>query len=107
MRKVDHVNHRVDISDTYGKSAESHPFVIGSKHMQNTTSIYLDPTCAPCAHCGCEYEYHVSDTVMFIGVNRDTSKDDKVELTDVENELLMSIKETMNEDKIDGFAFVK
>ena len=44
---------------------------------------------------------------MFIGVNRDTSKDDKVELTDVENELLMSIKETMNEDKIDGFAFVK
>ena len=104
VMKVDHVNHRV--KNYSGSKDGNHPFVIGSKHMANSTGMYLDPSCAPCAHCGYSYEDHESDTVMFVKLQRE-SDGDEVKLTKPEQKLLKSIGPKMEELKIDGLVFVK
>ena len=87
--RVDHVNHKPDM------------FCIGPKHFKND-SMYLDPTFAPCAHCGEPYSAHTSDRVVFVKVHNPDDKD-KIQGA------LVSLKDACEAStiKIDGFALVK
>ena len=45
-----------------------HPFMITNKHMQGS-SMYLDPSVAPCGICGCAYSDHTCDKAIKIDVS--------------------------------------
>ena len=85
-----------------------HPYTVGSKHIAhaaaNHSGMLGDATlkAVKCAHPGCilSYEEHTSDTVMFIKLKR--------HMTHAEaNGFLLSIKEDMEADKLDGIAFIE
>lgn len=87
---------------------DPHPYVIGPKHVQraaDTNGGILDETILKevgCAHPGCtlSYEEHNYETVMFLQLKRDINN------TKI-NEFLLSIREELLEDRIDGLGFVE
>jgi hypothetical protein len=94
IEKIDTVNHKPDM------------FCIGPQHLTGD-SIYLDPTVAPCAHCGQPYSAHTYDTAMFVKLLRDPKESKEVE--DMIRYLLKKILDYAIEHriKLDGFAMVK
>ena len=97
--KVENVNHRVASAPC---TVPGHPFCIGTKHMQLSKGMYLDPTVAPCAFKGCGYPYedHVSDRVMFLKCTQMVPHEEAVST-------LTALEKGMESDKIDGFVFVE
>ena len=95
---VQQVNHKPDV------------FCIGQRHMKLSQGMYLDPTVAPCAHCGQDYSAHTSDRAMFLKVRsavepKDMDDENKKKL----GEALCKIKDACAalNIKIDGFAMMK
>ena len=86
-----------------------HPFTIGPKHIayaaDHCGGMLGTDVCkkAPCAHKGCRlsYEQHTHDTVMFLSLKRNVSNSDAVD------QLKQLAAAGMDEDGIDGVAFVK
>lgn len=87
---------------------DPHPYMVGPEHVQraaDTNGGVLDERILKevgCAHPGCtlSYEEHNYETVMFLQLKRDISN------TEI-SEFVLSIKEEMLEDRIDGVTFVE
>ena len=87
---------------------DPHPYMVGPEHVQraaDTNGGILDETILKevgCVHPGCtlSYEEHKYKTVMFLQLKRDISD------TEI-SEFVLSIKEEMLEDRIDGLGFVE
>lgn len=45
---------------------QHHPFVIGSRHISNSSGSMLRPESAPCDFCGYEYKDHISDKAILL-----------------------------------------
>lgn len=97
--KVANVNFRVKDHP----SDNGHPFMITQRHLRGS-SIYLDPSCAPCGICGHPYELHASDKVAVLTV-AGSRAGDTVELTEEERGAMQGLEPFMKQNKIDGFVF--
>jgi hypothetical protein len=85
-----------------------HPFMIGTRHVAHAA----DKCCGmlgeetmraiPCAQRGCRssFEEHVHDTVAFLELTRDASQDET-------RAVLLPLCKEIEDDDIDGVAFVK
>jgi len=97
-----------EVVDVQSCNFKPHPFTIGPQHLKNSTSIYLDPNCAPCAHrergtrarCELKYEEHTCDRVVFLKCLKNMTNADAASK-------LAGVKKQMEKDKLDGFAFIK
>jgi len=89
VRSVDHCNYK------------PHPFMITSKHLANSKSMYLDPDAAPCGMKGCNLSYkeHTSDRVLFLSIPND-------KMTDSIRNDLKALTTVLEEDGIDGIGLV-
>lgn len=76
-----------------------HPFVIGSRHMAGSSGV-LDPSVAPCAHCGKEHSEHVKQKTLFVVVPQNTDLNAVPGL----GEYLSTNKATFEALGIQGFA---
>lgn len=74
-----------------------HPFMVGTEHLKGS-GMYLDQSCAPCAHCGCPYDSHTSELAMVMELKRDCTE------LEIRSALKPMIKQ-VEDDGIAGFAF--
>ena len=101
-------NDFVKLYDIKAINFDPHPYMVGPEHVRraaDTNGGILDEKIIKevgCAHLGCtlSYEEHKYETVMFLQLKRDISN------TEI-NEFLLSIREEMLEDRIDGIGFVE
>lgn len=114
VKEVTSANHRLALhlpqsGNDRGRPWGKHPFCIGQKHMENNSgSIMLDPRCAPCDICGYDFDKHISDKIALLEYSGDgelpigQGKEVPVEV----RHWLVALKEA-NQDRVEGFGFVK
>ena len=103
--RVDQCNYRVKgLPDS-----EGHPFVIGRKHIANSHTMFLDPRCAPCDHCGRQYDDHTSEKALLLKLKNShvPDEDGVIQLVPEEQEVLKGLKAYIDEHHIAGIGLVK
>lgn len=101
VKSITHVNHK------------PHPYMIGPKHIEfaadNYNGMLTEAVIAAgekkriyCAHpdCALPYDQHTSDKVLFLQLTRDLTNQEATEE-------LMKVKPILEENKVDGVAFVE
>lgn len=99
FKSISHVNHK------------PHPFMLGPAHVKFASDKYggmIGDSCINdknfplCSNLGCtlSYKEHTSDKVLFLSLTRDL-------LNKEAQEVFMGIKPILEEEKIDGVAFVE
>lgn len=94
--KVDNINHK------------PHCYTIGSKHVSYASKYYggildtktLNKVKCAVSNCNLSYDEHTSDTVAFLQLKREVTKDEI-------QKLLKNIVDTIGETFISGFALVE
>ena len=99
FKDISHVNHK------------PHAFMLGPKHVEFAANKYggmLGDSCINdknfplCSNPGCtlSYKEHTSDKVLFLSLTRDMTNEEATEV-------LMGIKPILEEENIDGVAFIE
>ena len=99
FKSISHVNHK------------PHAFMLGPKHVEFAANKYggmLGDSCINdknfplCSNPGCtlSYKEHTSDKVLFLSLTRDMTNEEATEV-------LMGIKPILEEENIDGVAFIE
>ena len=99
FKDISHVNHK------------PHPFMLGPAHVKFAADKYSGMLGDPCVNdknfplcsnlgCTLSYKEHTSDKVLFLSLTRDLSNKEA-------QKVLMGIKPILEEENIDGVAFIE
>lgn len=96
-----------EVYDVTNVNHKPHPYVIGPKHISNSSGAYLNiEECerkgVKCAHpeCNLSYKEHTSDLVCFLKLKRNGTNEEA-------NSVLKNLVNELGENFIDGFAFIE